>query len=104
LDRSPGRPTPLPRLIRETPPVRVAPDFTEMCVNRGWCLGAAGNDLVRDVLHEGVDAVVDALICEELRLPDPALCDSATRRWLLDRADDWLVAPCGRGANSGLPL
>jgi len=43
--------------------------LTEICVTRGWCLGVAGDDIVRNALDKGVDAVVDALICQELGLP-----------------------------------
>jgi len=78
--------------------------LTKICVTRGWCLGSAGDDIVRNALDEGIEAVVDALICEELELPDPALCDSSTRRWLREAVDDWLFAPYGRGSNPGLPL
>lgn len=86
------------------PATRVASLLTEICVTRGWCLGSVGDDIVRNVLDEGIEAVVDALISEELELPDPALCDSSTRRWLRGAVDDWLFAPYGRCSSSGLPL
>jgi hypothetical protein len=86
------------------PATRVASLLTQICLSRGWCLGPVGDAIVRDALGDGLDAVVDALISEELELPDPAQCDGATRQWLSESVDDWLFAPRGRGATSGLPL
>jgi hypothetical protein len=59
--------------VIRSPATRVASLLTKICVTRGWCLGSAGDDIVRNALDEGIEAVVDALICEELELPDPAL-------------------------------
>jgi hypothetical protein len=85
------------------PATRVASLLTEICVTRGWCLGPDGDGIVRDTLGDGIDAVVDALIRAELEL-DPARRDGATRRWLGEQVDDWLFAPHGRGANSGMRM
>lgn len=73
-------------------------------MTRRWCLGPDGDRIVRDALDDGIEAVIDALIREELKLPDPALCERATRRWLHKQVDDWLFAPHGRGAKSGLRM
>ena len=43
------------------------------------------------------------IIRSELEI-DPALCEKATRRWLMNKVDDWLFEPRGRGASSGLFL
>lgn len=82
---------------------RVNSLLTEICRERGWCLPPDGAERVRKAVPDGIDTVVDTIICVEMEM-DPVLCDKSTRRWLRGKVDDWLFHRAGRGASSGLPL
>lgn len=77
--------------------------LSQICIERGWCLSPDGYERVRQAIPDGINAVVDTIICIELET-DPVLCDKHTRRWLRGKVDDWLFDPQGRGVSSGLPL
>ena len=78
--------------------------LTEICRERGWCIGGADDQArVRQAVDGGADAVVDALIQIEMQI-EPEMLDKQTRRWLRGKVVDWLFDPRGRGATSGLPL
>ena len=55
--------------------------LTEICVERGWCLGQGGAELVGAALPEGLRAVVDALVRAELQI-EPIMLNREDRRWL----------------------
>lgn len=76
--------------------------LSQICTERGWCLGPDDAERVRRAIPDGADAVVDTIIRAELRI-EPVLCNTATRRWLVGKVNDWLFDPDGRGALSGLP-
>lgn len=77
--------------------------LTQICTERGWCLPPGSDELVRATIADGPAAVIDILIRTEMGI-DPVMCDSATRRWLSEKVEDWLFDPVGRGACSGLPI
>jgi hypothetical protein len=84
-------------------PSRVNSLFSQICIERGWCLPPEGGELVRQTIPDGIDAVVDTIIRVEMEM-DPVLCDKHTRAWLRGKVDEWLFHPRGRGVSSGLPL
>ncbi len=77
--------------------------LSQICEEGGWCVAPADYDEVRRSIELGAEAVVDTLIRVELEI-EPIMCDKETRRWLRGKVVDWLFAPRGRGATSGLPL
>ncbi len=85
-------------------PTRMNSLLTEICTERGWCIGGAEHRAqVRQAVEAGADAVVDTLTRIEMEI-EPVMLDRETRRWLRGKVVDWLFDPRGRGASSGLPL
>lgn len=85
-------------------PTRMNSLLSEICKERGWCIGRTEHHArVRQAVAGGCDAVVDTLIRIEMQT-EPIRLDKETRRWLEGKVNDWLYDPHGRGAASGLPL
>jgi hypothetical protein len=61
--------------------------LTEICKERGWCIGGDDEAQVRQAVGAGADAVVDTLIRIELQI-EPVMCDKETRRWLRGKVVD----------------
>ena len=75
--------------------------LTEICKERGWCIGGAENRTqVRQAVDSGADAVVDTLIRVEMQM-DPVMLDNETRRVATRQGGRLAIRPSRSGCLVG---
>jgi hypothetical protein len=87
----------------ERPRTVVEAALYELCVTYGYCASSPELDALVVRPPRTADELVDAVLAAEGVDLDPALADKAERARLRAVVEDWLFAPDGKGARSGLP-
>ena len=87
----------------ERPSTVVEAALYELCVTYGYCNHSPELDALIVRPPETAEELVDAVLAAEGVDLDPALADKAERAQLRAVVVDWLFAPDGKGARSGLP-